>query len=89
MLYDHYLRKLAEHYNFSLTTAWRKLPEKIRHVLLYGSGDEEIAFDYWMKGKMHPWRKPFEGVIPNLVRQAEGSARCRLTPRRILSAIWN
>ena len=69
MLYNHYLRKLAEHYNFSLTTAWCKLPEKIRHVLLYGSGDEEIAFDYWMKGKMHPWRKPFEGVIPNLVRR--------------------
>lgn len=69
MLYNHYLRCLAEHYGFSLTTAWRRLPEPVQKVLLYGSGEEEIVFDYWMKGKMHPWRKPFEGIIPNLVRR--------------------
>ncbi len=69
MLYNHYLRRLSEYYDFSLTTAWAKLPAKIQHILLYGSGDEEVPFDYWMKGKMHPWRKPFEGIIPNLVRR--------------------
>ncbi|MBR4517476.1 MAG: excinuclease ABC subunit UvrA [Victivallales bacterium] len=69
MLFNHYLRCLAEHYHFSLTTAWNKLPEEIRHILLYGSGEEIIEFDYWMKGRMHEWRKPFEGIIPNLVRR--------------------
>ncbi|MBO7741963.1 MAG: excinuclease ABC subunit UvrA, partial [Victivallales bacterium] len=69
MLYNHYLRCLAEHYKFSLTTPWRNLPAEVREKLLNGSGEEVIVFDYWMKGKMHEWRKPFEGIIPNLLRR--------------------
>ena len=69
MLYNHYLRCLAAHYNFSLTVPWKNLPENIKQILLYGSGEEVIVFDYWMRGKMHPWRKPFEGIIPMLMRQ--------------------
>lgn len=69
LLYNHYLRCLAEHYGFSLTTKWRDLPEDIQQMLLYGSGDEIIEFDYWRRGKMHEWRKPFEGIIPNLRRR--------------------
>ena len=69
ILYNHYLRCLAEHYDFSLTTPWEKLPEKLRQILLYGSGDEIINFDTWKRGKLMPWRKPFEGIIPNLLRR--------------------
>ncbi len=69
ILYNHYLRSLAEHYGFSLTVPWRELPERIRQILLYGSGEEIIQFDYWMRGKSHEWRKPFEGIIPNLIRR--------------------
>ena len=69
ILYNHYLKCLAEQYKFSLTTPWKDLPENIRHMLLYGTGDEEVVFDYWMRGKMHPWRKPFEGIIPNLIKR--------------------
>ena len=69
ILYNHYLKCLAEQYKFSLTTPWKDLPENIRHLLLYGTGDEEVVFDYWMRGKMHPWRKPFEGIIPNLIKR--------------------
>ncbi|MBP1583441.1 MAG: excinuclease ABC subunit UvrA, partial [Victivallales bacterium] len=69
MLCNHYLRCLAKQYDFSLTTAWKNLPERIQQILLYGSGEEIVNFDYWMKGKMHEWRRPFEGVIPNLLRR--------------------
>ncbi len=69
ILYNHYLRCLAEQYKFSLTTPWKDLPDNIKQILLYGTGDEEVVFDYWMRGKMNPWRKPFEGIIPNLIRR--------------------
>jgi len=69
ILYNHYLRCLSEHYKFSLNTPWQDLPEKIRQILLYGSGEEIISFDIWMRGKMQTWRKPFEGIIPNLLRR--------------------
>jgi len=69
ILYNHYLKCLATQYNFSLTTAWQNLPENIRQMLLYGSGTEIVNFDFWMRGKMNEWRKPFEGIIPNLLRR--------------------
>lgn len=69
LLYNHYLRCLAKHYDFSLTTPWQDLPDNIQHILLNGSGDEIVVFDYYMRGKMNEWRKPFEGIIPNLLRK--------------------
>ena len=88
MLYNHYLRCLAEHYHFSLTTPWQKLPEDIRHKLLYGTGEETIAFDYWERGKMHPWRKPFEGIIPNLERRLRETDNEDLRARLEESSIY-
>ncbi|MFA6929117.1 MAG: excinuclease ABC subunit UvrA, partial [Lentisphaeria bacterium] len=41
----------------------------IRQILLYGSGEEIIDFDLRMRGKLTSWRKPFEGIIPNLLRR--------------------
>lgn len=69
MLYNHYLKCLAKQYDFSLTTPWKDLPEATRNILLYGSGEEIVNFDFWMRGKMNTWRKPFEGIIPNLLRR--------------------
>ncbi|NOY82042.1 MAG: excinuclease ABC subunit UvrA [Kiritimatiellaeota bacterium] len=67
--YNHLLRCLAEHYGFALTTPWEDLPEKVRQTLLYGSGDEEIVFDFWRGGRRHRMVRPFEGIIPNLMRR--------------------
>ena len=69
MLFNHYLRCLAEQYAFSLTKPWKDLPENVQKILLYGSGDEIVNFDYWQRGKMHEWRRPFEGIIPNILRR--------------------
>jgi excinuclease ABC subunit A len=63
------LEALSKHYKFSIFEPFGKLPKKIQDLLLYGSGDEEIDFYYEMDGRKHFFRKPFEGVIPNLERR--------------------
>jgi len=69
--YNHLLRCLANHFGREdlLTTPFKQLPADLRQVLLYGSGDQAIRFDYWRSGRMHPLTKPFEGIIPNLQRR--------------------
>ena len=67
--YHQLLEALAGHYRFDLRTPFRKLPEKIRAVLLHGSGAEEVRFFYDQGGRRHFYDKAFEGVIPNLERR--------------------
>jgi excinuclease ABC subunit A len=65
------LRAVAKHYGFDLDTPYKDLPAAFREVLLHGSGEEEIEFGFWRGGAWHKYRKPFEGVIPNLQRRYE------------------
>ena len=65
------LRALAKHYGFDLGQAWEELPEKVRDVVLNGSGEEEIDFGFWRGGAWRKYTKPFEGVLPNLMRRYE------------------
>lgn len=69
--YNHLLKCLAAHYKCPemVKTPWKDLPDKLKNILLRGSGDEVIVFDYWMRGKLRSLRKPFEGIIPNLERR--------------------
>jgi excinuclease ABC subunit A len=61
---------LAEHYNFDIEAPFETLPEDIRKILLYGSGDEEIEFHYKSPRGMQVTRThPFEGILPNLERR--------------------
>ncbi len=71
MYYNLLLRKLSEWLNEPdmLTTPFEKLPEKVQHILLYGSGEDPLEFDYYMHGKKYRWSKPFEGVLENLHRR--------------------
>jgi excinuclease ABC subunit A len=66
--YNGLLRALAKHYRFDLSVPFNQLPEHIRKIIFYGSGDDEVAFGFWRHGAYHQYRKPFEGVIPNLER---------------------
>jgi excinuclease ABC subunit A len=64
------LRALAKTYKFSLKTPWRKLPARAQKLLLYGSGEDEVRFEYRMKkGSAFIHRSKYEGVIPNLERR--------------------
>jgi len=68
--YFQMMSAIAKHYKFDLETPFNKLPEKIRNVVLTGSGDEEIKFSYSMdSGHNVTRRHPFEGVVNNMERR--------------------
>ncbi len=68
--YYRLIESLARHYGFDPETPWAELPEKVRHILLYGSGAEEIAFTYVSaRGHKQQRRHPFEGVLNILERR--------------------
>ncbi|MBE6368329.1 MAG: excinuclease ABC subunit UvrA [Lentisphaerae bacterium] len=71
MYYNMLLRKIAEWKNCPnmLTVPFKDLPENIQHLLLYGSGEEHLEFDYYIRGKKFHWSKPFEGILENLRRR--------------------
>jgi len=69
LYYAQTLGSLAKHYKFSLDEPWKKLPEKIKNILLYGSHDDEIKFNYDDGYEKYSTKKSFEGVINNLERR--------------------
>jgi excinuclease ABC subunit A len=68
--YFQLIQSLARHYRFDIETPWNELPEAVQHVLLYGSGEEHIAFRYFdAKGGTSKRSHPWEGILPNLERR--------------------
>jgi excinuclease ABC subunit A len=67
--YHQLLEALADHYEFDINTPFAKLPERIRQILLYGSGKEKVRFFYDQGERRHYYEKAFEGIIPNLERR--------------------
>ncbi len=68
--YHQLLTSLADHYEFDIDTPFEQLPEKIRNVVLYGSGREVIRFRYLNeKGTRFDRDHAFEGVVNNLERR--------------------
>ena len=63
------LEALARAYRQKMTTPWKDLPEDFRKVVLYGSGEDEIAFTYDDGVRKYTTTKPFEGVINNIERR--------------------
>ncbi|MEM7026612.1 MAG: excinuclease ABC subunit UvrA [Pseudomonadota bacterium] len=68
--YYQMIQCLAKHYGFDLDKPFKQLPKHIQNVLLNGSGDEEIEFEYFRDRKRSVIRlHAFEGIIPNLQRR--------------------
>jgi excinuclease ABC subunit A len=68
--YFQMIQGLARHYDFDLDTPWDELPQRIRDVVLYGSGDQKIEFRYFdAKGGTSRRTHRFEGILPNLERR--------------------
>ena len=68
------IESLATHYGFDAETPWEQLPDAVQQVLLYGSGNEAIAFSYVMDtgasaGKRIIKSHPFEGIVRNFERR--------------------
>ena len=60
---------LAEKYHFDLATPIGDLPEHVREILLYGTGDEELTLHYDTNRGSGVLRRPFEGIVCNLERR--------------------
>ena len=68
--YYQLLQSLSEHYQFDLELPFEVLPEKIKDVLLHGSGDEVLPLRYpGDRGKVVIKEHPFEGILPNMERR--------------------
>jgi excinuclease ABC subunit A len=63
------LEGLAKHYKFSLLTPFKQLPERIKEMILYGSGEESVKIAYADGARHYVSNKPYEGVIPSLERR--------------------
>jgi excinuclease ABC subunit A len=68
-LYTQTLQSLSVHYGFSMDTKWDALPEKVRNIILNGSGADKIKFTYQDGSRRYDVTKPFEGVVPNMDRR--------------------
>jgi excinuclease ABC subunit A len=69
LYYAQTLASIAKHYGFSLDERWKKLPKKLKDVILFGSDEEEIRFNYDDGYEKYSHKKAFEGVINNLERR--------------------
>ena len=67
--YGTMLDTLAKRFEFSLDTPFKQLPKRVRELILHGSGKEELEFTWKSKRMSAKFRRPFEGVIPNLSRR--------------------
>ena len=64
------LGALAQHYQFDVDAAFESLPERAQQVVMYGSGNEQIAFKYpGERGRHSVKEHAFEGILPNLERR--------------------
>ncbi len=67
--YFQIIQALGRHYGFDVDTPFNELPALVRDVVLYGSGDEIIEFNYLGDSGVRKRRHPFAGIIPNLERR--------------------
>ncbi len=67
------LDAITHHYKVGLNTPWEELPKKVRDVILFGSGEEEIKFSYDDGARRYDIKKAFEGVISNMERRYKES----------------
>ncbi|MEK9646482.1 MAG: excinuclease ABC subunit UvrA, partial [Alphaproteobacteria bacterium] len=67
--YDQTLDSLARAYKFSVSTPFEDLPQKVRDVILFGSGDKSVKMIYSDDKRSYTIDRPFEGVMPNMDRR--------------------
>ncbi len=68
------LESLAAHFQFDVEAPWESLSERVQQVILFGSGDEDVPFQYVIDSGKTAGRKvtkahPFEGIVRNFERR--------------------
>jgi len=64
-----YFESIAKHYGIDISVPIKKLPKNFLDKILYGTGDEQINFEYSSAAGTRKFTSPFEGVIPTLERR--------------------
>ena len=64
-----YFESIGRHYGVDISVPIKKLPRKFLDKILYGTGDEEIDFEYESYAGVRKFTAPFEGVLPTLERR--------------------
>jgi excinuclease ABC subunit A len=68
--YFQMLQSLSLHFGFELEVPFEKMAQKTRDLILHGSGNQKIPFQYINdRGRTVVREHAFEGVIPNLERR--------------------
>ncbi len=65
-----YFESIGRHYGVEIKNKpIKKLPKEFLEKILYGTGDEEIDFEYTSSAGTRKFTQPFEGVLPTLDRR--------------------
>ena len=64
-----YFEAIGRHYGVDISKPIKDLPRDFLDKILYGTGDEEIEFEYETAFGVRRNKVPFEGVIPTLERR--------------------
>lgn len=65
-----YFESIGKHYGVDIKgKPIKKLPKEFLEKILYGTGDEEIDFEYSSPAGVRKFTQPFEGVLPTLDRR--------------------
>ncbi len=63
------IQTLEKNFGFDAHTPWKKLPKKVREIILNGSGGAKIRYNIRRDDGEFNFSRSFEGVIPNLERR--------------------
>ena len=65
-----YFKNIERHYGIDIRgKKIKELPRSFMEKILYGTGDEEIEFEYQSPAGTRKFKAPFEGVLPTLDRR--------------------
>ena len=63
------IESLEKNLGFDGHTPWKKLPERVKNIILHGSGGKKMEFSMVRQDFQFHTSRKFEGVIPNLHRR--------------------
>ena len=64
-----YFESIGRYYGVDINVPIKKLPREFLEKILYGTGKDEIDFEYRSSIGTRKFKAPFEGVIPTLERR--------------------
>jgi excinuclease ABC subunit A len=72
--YFQMLKSLAKQYKFDIEVPYENLPKKIQNLLMQGSGETKVTFQFVNdRGDVIQRRHPFEGILNNMQRRYKES----------------